>query len=70
MSSTTRSLRIRVTCPVCKRPGIVKIKIVKKKYKYVIIDHNDTEHSLGPLSKNIDWLREKVMESFQEILRQ
>lgn len=67
--STTKSLGIRICCPQCGKPGMLKLKIVKG-HKYVIIDHVNTEHSLGSLTPELkEFIKQEVLKQIDELLR-
>ena len=68
---TTKSLRIDVICPKCGLPGIIKLKVIGRKYKYIIVDHGDKECGIGSLKdqKVKDWVIQEINRFYQELLK-
>ena len=68
---TTKSLRVEVICPKCGLPGILKLKIVGRNYRYIIVDHGEKECGVGPLKdvKVRDWVLQEINRFYQELLK-
>ena len=57
---------MKVICPKCQKPGTLKVRTIKGK-KYVIIDHRNTQHGLGPIEDK-DKIINELVTAFKECI--
>ena len=57
---------MKVICPICRKPGTLKIRSIGFN-RYVIIDHKNTQHSLGNVN-NRDKIINELVNAYREYL--